>query len=117
MKKNGFTLIELIAIILVLVAICLVSFPTILNMAKKSDKNAYEEYKNTICLAAKTYVTNENKISDQSEIIISINDLVDLGYIDDSLTNPKTKLTAFEENKTVNIIVNSDKSLECIYSE
>lgn len=117
MKKNGFTLIELIAIILVLAAICLVSFPTILNMAKQNDKNTYEEYKKTICLAAKTYVTNENKITDQSEIIVSVKNLVDLDYIEDTLINPKTKLTAVEEDKSVNIIVNTDKSLECIYSE
>lgn len=117
MKKNGFTLIELIAIILVLTAICVVSFPTILNMAKQSDKNAYEEYKNTICLAAKTYITSEDKLKDESELEIFVKDLIDLNYIDDTLTNPKTKLTVNEENKTVTITVNNDKSLECIYNE
>lgn len=117
MKKNGFTLIELIAIILVLAAICLVSFPTILNMAKQSDKNTYEEYKNTICLAARTYVTNEDKLTDESKLEISIKDLIDLNYIEDTLTNPKTDLTANEENKTVTITVNDDKSLECTYNE
>ena len=117
MNQKGFTFIELIAIVLVLAAICLVSFPTILNMAKKSDKNVYEEYKNTICLAAKTYVTNKDKITDSTELEISIKDLVDLNYIEGSLMNPKTETAAQEEEKTVTIVVDSDNSIDCIYNE
>ena len=113
MNQKGFTFIELIGIILVLLAICLVSFPTILNMAKKSDKNVYEEYKNTICLAAKTYVTNEE--IEESEIFVS--DLIDLKYIERTLNNPKTELTAGEDESSVTIIRNSDNSLDCIYNE
>lgn len=116
MNKKGFTFIELIAIILVLGAICLVSFPTILNMAKQSDKNTYEEYKKTVCLASQTYIDNDYEITDDINIIeVSIDDLVDLGYLDSNLINPKTDKKVTEENDTVIVTINSDKSLDCSY--
>lgn len=53
MKKNAFTLIELIAVIVILSLIALVVFPAVNSVIKNSKEKSFEQQKNAIIKAAK----------------------------------------------------------------
>ena len=116
--EKGFTLVELIAIILVLSAIFLVSFPSILNSAKKGKEEEYNNMVKNLCLAGETYIYSNIENYDQlktvsSTINIAVKDLIEYGNVDASLTNPKTG--ALVENSTLVYTVSSDLTLVCEY--
>ena len=53
MKKNAFTLIELIAVIVILSLIALIVFPAVNSVIKNSKEKSFEQQKNAIIKAAK----------------------------------------------------------------
>lgn len=101
MKKNGFTLIELIASVTILAFIALLAFPAILNSLKKGQDQVDEGVIQVVESAAEVYA-NEN----DSYNNISVCKLAQNGYISTSF---------FEKNKDkigkgrVNISSNSSK--------
>lgn len=120
MKNKGFTLIEVIAIMVVLVGIFLVSFPTLTNMAKSEEDNKYNNLVKDLCIAGKTYMyTNMDEFPELSvvgsEIELKIEELMIYGNVDKNLLNPKTNASVEED--TIKYIVLEDLSLECKYIE
>lgn len=59
-KKNGFTLVELIAVVAILITILLVAIPTISSTLNKNDADNLEKKKNLIISALEIYL-NDNK--------------------------------------------------------
>ncbi len=93
-RKNGFTLVELMAILVILSVLLLVTVPSITKTFKDSSDMELEEYRKTLCLAAKTYVEVEEEAQNKSwTTMTSFNTsvLIDYGYINDNLKNPSTK--------------------------
>lgn len=100
--KKGFTLIELMGVILLLGVIGLIAFPSILNQMKKIDTNVNEANKKLVYVAADDYI-NDNKESYKSEfdcdinksnnsnfecsdiINVKIEDLINDGYLSNSI--------------------------------
>ncbi len=118
MEKNGFTLVELIAIIAVLAAIFLVSFPSFLNMAKDDDEKEYNEMIETICLAGRSYIysnmSNYGELSQVgSTIDISVEKLVNYESVNGNLINIKTGKEVI--NDSLKYTVLDDYSLDCKY--
>lgn len=120
MNNKGFTLIELVAIVLVIAAIFLVSFPNLLNLLKKDEEKKYDSMVESLCLAGKTYIYN-NEVDFKSMIIpnnkieIKISELIANEMVKKNTTNPKTNKSV--ENDKLIYIVQSDKSLNCEYKE
>ena len=120
MNDKGFTLIEVIAVIVVLVAIFLVSFPTLTNMAKSEEENKYNNMVDNLCTAGKTYMYSnldefkELSVAD-SVIALKIDELISYGNVDKELINPKTEKSV--KNDTLEYTVLEDLSLECKYKE
>lgn len=87
MNNKGFTMVELLAVMLILVIISLVAFPSVLNITKnvKNNDNLYK----TIYMAAETYIYNENKIIDDDEFYVNIIDLINNEYLKNNITNPE----------------------------
>ena len=56
MKKNGFTLVELIAIIVLLAIMTLIALPSLLSTTEKSKNEEYELFKENIYMAAENYL-------------------------------------------------------------
>lgn len=86
-RKNGFTLIEITAVVLILGVIFLMSFPTIQRLMKKSeqDKEVYDT--ENIIMAAKTYFnihSSEYQFVDDTDIEVELNKLVEEDLIDDN---------------------------------
>ena len=121
MKHNGFTLVEVVAIVVVLAAIFLVSVPAISNVSKEDEKKLYDTMVNDLCAAGKSYMyANMQSFPDPSTtvgdpITIKIKDLIAYGNVDKDLKNPKTGEKV--ENNSLEYTVLSDFSLNCKYIE
>ena len=87
MKKNGFTLIEITAVVLILGVIFLISFPTIQRLMKKSEQDKDSMNNENIIMAAKTYLnihSSEYEFTDGTDIDILLSKLVEEDLIDDN---------------------------------
>lgn len=120
MKNRGFTLVELIAVIVVLVTIFLISFPALLNTTKSDEAKKYNDMVEDLCLAGKSYIyANIDQFQElstvNSEIRITIKQLINYGNVERDLKNPKTDRVI--ENSMLIYTVLSDYSLECKYIE
>lgn len=88
--KNGFTLIELLGVIVILSIIALIATPVIQSTIKKNKTVACKDQIKLYEKAAKNYVANNPyKYECGREEQLKINDLIENGYIDDNVTNPK----------------------------
>lgn len=112
MKKNGFTLIEVLAVIIILGVIGLIVMPVVTNSLKESKADLYKIQISNIKEAAKTWsADNINKLPTETggNKNITLKVLQDEGYIDQNITNPKTD-SEFEPTKVcVNIKFNGKK--------
>ena len=94
MNKKGFTLAELIGVIVVLALICLVSVPAIASVLKTNKKSLCKTQLNNVLEAARNYAS-ENLLAmptnDGDSKTITIQDLIDNGFIDEDIENPVTK--------------------------
>ena len=88
--KKGFTLAELIGVIVVLALISLITIPAISKILKQNKETLCETQKENILQAARAYASdNIFTLPDQDEI--TLEDLIVGGYIDDKIENPATK--------------------------
>ncbi len=92
MKKNGFTLMEMLAVILIISIIALITFPAVNNIIEQGIERTYKEQVSLIERAAERWaVINTNSISKENDTTITLRNLINEGFIDqDELTNPKT---------------------------
>ncbi len=121
--KNGFTLVELLAILAVLGVILLVSVPSIVSTNQKLKQQDYERYVNNIENAAEIYVEAhsdreeyaELKVTKNKTLTISTDTLITSGVIQGTLKNPKTNVQLTEENGFVTVR-NENGTLKYTYS-
>lgn len=118
MNNKGFTVIELVGIILILALILLVSFPSILNLSKSDKEKEYNNMVKNLCIAGESYIhANSDSYSELlnvgSIINIDIRDLMSYGNVDTNVKNPNTKLSVSDD--TLTYTVGEDHSLSCEY--
>ncbi len=86
MNKKGFTLVELIGVVVILGLIALVAFPALLNQIDSSKKQVSDSQKALIISAAKNYVDeNKNDYADKTEFEISADNLIKKGYLSEGI--------------------------------
>lgn len=90
-KKNGFTLIEMLAVIVILITILLVAIPSITSSLERSKDKQKEAKKELIVSSADIYVSNHknnypNKDTDTTPYVIAISELRTAGLVDDNDT-------------------------------
>lgn len=120
MSNKGFTIIELTAIIVVLAAIFLVSFPTFLNMTKSDENQRYESMVDDLCLAGESYIyAHIDDFSElsvvNSDITIPIKELIEYGSVKDNLKNPKTDKLVKNDELIYKVL--SNRELDCKYKD
>jgi len=111
MKKNGFTLMELLGVIVILGLICLVAFPPILDTVRKNKNNINEATYQIIYSAANIYINNhksEFELVENNEYCIKIQTLIDEDNLTSDLKDPDTNLE-FNTNKYVKVLVKDAK--------
>ena len=93
MKKSGFTLIELIGIVVIIGLILLVAVPTINDVIERSEENKKQEALNNIYMATENYLmANYDEYSSLDNIgaseYIYVMDLINQQYMDIDELNP-----------------------------
>lgn len=95
MNKKGFTMIELIAVIIILGIIALITVPVVNNSLKNAREKMLVEQKTRIVDAAKKYAleyTGRLPMTGSSNYFISVDELREDGYIEDKdIKNPVTE--------------------------
>jgi prepilin-type N-terminal cleavage/methylation domain-containing protein len=118
MKNKGFTLIEmLVVVVLIAVISTFVGVGVVKMLERQKDKNN-QDYKDTVCNAALAYVelstyTNLCK-TNKTSCSITINELISNGLIARDLKNPIGTI-AGEDTKTVTVTWNNGEK-SCTYN-
>lgn len=90
--KRGFTLVELLVVIVILSLIAMVAYPSIITIINDSKNSAYDAQVEIIVKAGKEWgVEHPNELPSSSSVKkkICLTSLVSEGYIDDTIKNPK----------------------------
>lgn len=94
--KRGFTLIEMLGILVVLAVIILVSLPSIVQTNRNSKQAELDENKETIFMAAETYIElNKDaraNLKQNKYYYVKLTTLVDEGLLSSNLKNPGINL-------------------------
>ena len=107
--KKGFTLAELIGVIVVLALISLITIPVISRILKQNKTALCETQMNNILEAARAWGADNVFLlptEDGRSKTITLQDLVDGGYIEKDIENPATKIkmTVYEGEHAENTI-------------
>ena len=93
MKNKGFTLVELLAVMSILVILLIIIFPTVSSIINSGKETIYDTQINKILNAAYDYTLEKTNIlpnyNETNYIILS--ELKSGGYIEGSVIDPKTK--------------------------
>lgn len=94
MNKIGFTLVELMGVLVILGVLSVILVPTITNVLKDNDEKLYEIQLQNIILSAKNFGSDNMHIlpiEDEPTKILTLGQLKKSGYAEKSIVNPKTK--------------------------
>lgn len=100
--KKGFTLVELLAVIIILGAIFAITFPLVTDNIRKTEEKSFNLQKEQIIAAAKDMVIKEYVvIPDKQSITLYVGELKRKGLLPIKMINAKTKLTISNESNVV----------------
>lgn len=93
--KKGFTLVELLGVIVILAIISMIAVPLIDRSINKSDEDLYNTQINQIVKAAKNYYAEPENIdglpqNDEDSVTVTLEALQKGGYLPTEVDNPKT---------------------------
>lgn len=111
LNNKGFTLIEILAVVVILGVLSTIMIPSVTSIIKKNRVENQENFKNSLISAAKAYITDNkykikfstsncssgykciNKIDNTAiaDNKITLKILVDNGYLNENLKEPSTK--------------------------
>ena len=114
MKKSGFTLIELIGIIVIISLILLVAVPSINSVIEQGEENKKQEALNNIYMATENYLmANYDEYSSVDNIgaseYIYVMDLINQQYMDIDELNPNDD-ESFDSKDVVKVTRNEDNT-------
>ena len=99
MKKNGFTLIEILLVIVLLAAISVTVGVSMFNKEEDKKYNAYiSQIEDAACVYAETHNIKTNTT-------ITINNLIGDGLISKNLKNPKENVVVENDNTIKGVII------------
>ena len=95
MKKNGFTLVEVLAVIVILGVITAIAAPAVMGVIDRSKENMYNNQLEVFKDAAAMYVadninTNPSMKIDGYSTELDLSEMIDYGYIEGPVKNPLT---------------------------
>lgn len=110
--KKGFTLAELIGVLVILALIGMIAIPSVTDSIKQNKKKICNISFNNIIEEAKSWSSNNiDKLPSSGEQVeIAFSDLVKYGYSEDNLVDPTTKQDFTDDWKV--IITKTENRLE-----
>ena len=110
MKKNGFTLIELIATLVLMSLLATVILLNMVGMKDKQDDDSATSFKRNVEEAACSYVDRQDQMiyrdnRKENGYQLSLSTLIDEGLIDEDYLDKSTNMYAKEERDTVYVLV------------
>ena len=82
MKKNGFTLVELLVVIVIISVLSIIVIPSIININKNINKRLLEEKKEHIESSAILYANNNEEIfNGTDEVKVFVYELINTTYL------------------------------------
>ena len=113
-KQNGFTLVELLAVIVILAIVLIIAVPGVLSIINKTKNSAYDRQIDMIKDAAKNYVTT-NTITWEGDnpksTLVTLDMLQSGGYLDKKIVDPRNK----KEILCANVLVTKDNKNKITY--
>ena len=113
-KRKGFTLVELLAVIVVLAIVLIIAVPGVLSIINKTKDSAYDRQIDMIKEAAKNYVT-ANSITwngdNPKSTLVTLDMLQSGGYLDKKILDPRDK----KEILCANVLVSKDNKNKITY--
>lgn len=101
MKKNGFTLVEMLSVIIIISLLALLVIPKITNSVNNYKDEIDELSLSIITSAAKLYI-QDYEINIEDNICINIDDLVNRGYLKRPVEYKKEDITDIYSLKVIN---------------
>ena len=90
--KKGFTLVELLAVIIILALLGLLTSTAIIKIVNKSKEDMYDAQTNLIIEAARTWASeNIGLLPDENSCVyLTLKDLTDYGLLDSNIIDART---------------------------
>ena len=106
---KGFTLIELMGVITILAILSVITVVGVDKLLLNGKEDLYKNQIDIIELSTKNYLTDYPNLrpNDNESIVITLQELVDKGYIDSNINNPKTN-EPFDLTTQIKITKNSN---------
>lgn len=82
MNKKGFTLSEIIAVIILISIIVAIAVPSVLSVRKRVNERLFEGKKETILVAAELYGQDNPHLFNPDEFIVTVGELVNANYVE-----------------------------------
>lgn len=89
--KKGFTLAELLGVIVILAALLLISIPVVDKIIKQSQEDLYNKQIDSIKLAMNLWISDKYKLNEGESITLTLSQLKEEGLVEFDITNPITK--------------------------
>jgi len=103
MNKEGFTLVELLAVVAIIAILSVIVVPSIMNINSNINERSYESKKTEIENAAVLYANNHEELfNGTNEVIVHVYELVDNNYFKTDADIGKGKCIRDENNETKN---------------
>lgn len=107
-QKNGFTLVELLGVLVVLGIIAMVATPPIINQIKKANTTVSEANIRLLYSNGETYI-KENNLATSSSVCFSVQTLIDNGIVS------KQEVVSDNIKTTQNLIYTVDSNGKITY--
>ena len=108
--KKGFTLAELLGVIVILGALMLIIIPIASSTIKNANEDLYNDQIKNIKLALELWMSDNQRPNDDEYITLSLSQLKEAGLIELDITNPKTK--ELFPNDMILKIINNNGTIE-----
>lgn len=110
MRNKGFTLVELLGVIVIMAIIILMAVPAYNAIQRNMLKKQNEQIISYIELQAEKFITEENIVSAYNEYDITVGTILQYGFLDSDEDNKNVIYNAYGEDITCNIVTIKTKN-------
>lgn len=114
MKEKGFTLVETIGLLVILIIVGLIAIPQIVLSFKRQENRKYERFVQEVVNSAELYLEQNRDLFSNFPTSVTVGILIEKGYLKYDIKNPKTN-QVIDKDSLVTITENADNTLNYTY--